>query len=151
MIRVLVENAPMVIPLNSYTRPPLIARIGGLSEEQNSARLCLIESQLSPFSLTSMLKPDLSFNVSVFLSVSVLSLHQIVEASEVEVTTPITSTFIFGLAFFYFSNSFEVKSLVRKCWIIYGTWIDSGSSKQVNFPFVLEVVVVWVCFFDCAI
>jgi len=87
-----------------------------------------------------MLKPDLSFNMSVFLNVRVPSFHQIVDAGEVEVTTPMTSTFVFGRPFFYFNNSFEVKALIRKRWIIYGIWIDSGSNKQVNFPFVLEVV-----------
>ena len=99
-MRVLVDIVPIVVPLNSDTQPPLIARIGGLSKEYNSARFCPIESQWSPHNVTSMLKPDLSFNISVLLNVSLPSFRQIVDAGEVEVTTPMTSTFVFGLALF---------------------------------------------------
>ena len=75
----------------------MIPRIGELSEKHNSTRLFPIESHWSPHIVTSMLKHDFFFNMSVFLSVLVPSLLRIFEAGEVELTTPITSTMVFGL------------------------------------------------------
>jgi len=38
--------------------------------------------------------------MSVFLNVSLPYFHRIVDAGDVEVTTPMTSTFVFGVALF---------------------------------------------------